>query len=58
MMQLDFVGPFKSSMHKFVLTGNDLLSWQLIIAPLTIASADTADEINSKIFSAQHFYPK
>ena len=41
MMQVDIVGPFKSPVYKFVLTGIDVFSKYLFSAPLTNASADS-----------------
>ena len=49
MMQIDIVGPLKSPVYKFVLTGIVVFKY-LFAAPLTNASADTVARELTKIF--------
>ena len=49
-MQNDIVGPLKSPVYKFVLTGTDVLSKCLFAAPLTNASADSVAKELTKVF--------
>ena len=58
MMQIDIVGPLKSPVYKFVLTGIDVFSKYLFAAPLTNASADTVARELTKIFFMHSYIPK
>ena len=58
MMQIDIVGPMKSPVYKFVLTGIDVFSKYLFAAPLTNASADTVARKFTKIFFMHSYIPK
>ena len=57
MMQIDIVGPLKSPVYKFVLTGIDVFSKYLFAAPMTNASADTVARELTKMFS-HSYVPK
>ena len=57
-MQNIIVGPLKSPVYKFVLTGTDVLSKCLFVAPLTNASANSvATELTMMIF-VHSYIPK
>ena len=58
MMQLDIVGPLKSPVYKFVLTGIDVFSKYLFAAPMTNASADTVARELTKMFFMHSYVPK
>ena len=58
MMQIDIVGPFKSPVYKFVLTGIDVFSKYLFSAPLTNASADSIARELTKMFFVHSYVPK
>ena len=57
-MQIDIVGPLKSPVYKFVLTGIDIFSKYLFASPLTKASADTVARELTKMFFVHSFIPK
>ena len=57
-MQIDIVGPLKSPVCKFVLTGIDVFSKYLFAAPLTNASADTVERKLTKTFFVHSYIPK
>ena len=57
-MQIDIVGPLKSPVYKFVLTGIDVFSKYLFAAPLTNASADTVARELTKMFFVHSYIPK
>ena len=50
MMQIDIVGPLKSPVNKFVLTGIDVSSKYLFVALMTNASANTVASELTKMF--------
>ena len=52
-MQIDIVGPLKSPVYKFVLTGIDVFSKYLFAAPMTNASVDTVARELTKTFFTQ-----
>ena len=58
MMQIDIVGPLKSPVYKFVLTGIDVFSKYLFAAPMTNASADTVARELTKMFFMHSYVPK
>ena len=58
MMQIDIVGPLKSPVYKFVLTGIDVFYKYLFAAPLTNASADTVARELTTIFFMHSYIPK
>ena len=58
MMQIDIVGPLKSPVYKFVLTGIDLFSKYLFAAPMTNTSADTVARELTKVFFTHSYVPK
>ena len=58
MMQIDIVGPLKSPVYKFVLTGIDVFSKYLFLAPMTNASADTVARELTKMFFTHNYVPK
>ena len=58
MMQIDIVGPFRSTVYKFVLTGIDVFSKYLFAIPLTNVSADTIARELTKIFFTHSYVPK
>ena len=57
-MQIDIVGPFKSPVYKFVLSGIDVLSKYLFAAPLTNASAESVARELTKMFFVRSYVPK
>ena len=58
MMQIDIVGPLKSPVYKFVLTGIDVFSKYLFAAPLTNASDDSVARELTKMFFVHSYVPK
>ena len=55
MMQLELVGPFQSSLYKYVLSGIDVSSKYLFAVPLTSAHAGTVAKALVSMFF-QHSY--
>ena len=58
MLQIDLVGPYKSPVYKYVLTGIDVFSKYLFAVPLTSASADTIARELVKVFFTHSFIPR
>ena len=57
MMQIDLVGPFQSPVHKYVLSGIDVLSKYLLAVPLTSAHAGTVAQALVSIFFQHSYLP-
>ena len=57
-MQIDIVGPLKSPVDNFVLTGIDVFSKYLFAAPMTNASADTVARELTKMLFTHSYVPK
>ena len=58
MMQIDIVGPLKSPVYQFVLTGIDVFSKYLFAAPVTNASADAVARELTRMFFTHSYVPK
>ena len=57
MMQIDLVGPFKSSVFKYVFTGIDVFSKYLFAKPLASVSAQKVATELAAIFFSQSYIP-
>ena len=57
-MQIDVVGPFKSPLYKYVLTGIDVFSKYLFAVPLTSVNAQRLAHELSSIFFYHSYLPK
>ena len=57
MMQIDLVGPFKSPVFKYVLTGMDVFSKYLFAKPLTSVNAQKVSTELAAIFFSQSYIP-
>ena len=57
MLQIDLVGPFKSPVYKYVLTGIDVFSKYLFAKPLTSASAQKVATELAAIFFSHSYIP-
>ena len=56
-MQIDLVGPFKSTVFKYVLTGIDVFSKYLFAKPLTSVNAQKVATELTAIFLSQSYIP-
>ena len=58
MMQIDVVGPFRSPLYKYVLTGIDVFSKYLFAVPLTSVNTQRLAHELSSIFFYHSYLPK
>ena len=57
MMQIDLVGPFKSPIYKFSLSGIDVFSKYLLAVPLTSAHAGIVAKALVSLFFQHSYIP-
>ena len=58
MLQIDLVGPLKSSQYKYVLSGTDVFTKYLFAVPLTNGYADTVARELVKVFFQHSYIPQ
>ena len=58
MLQIDLVGPLKSSQYKYVLSGIDVFTKYLFAVPLTNGYADTVARELVKVFFQHSYIPQ
>ena len=58
MLQIDLVGPLKSPLFKYVLSGLDLFTKYLLAVPLTNGYSETVDRELVKLFFQHSYLPQ